>query len=122
MTRVVGNDGREKSIINVHLASGNENAALRAKQLDYLADVVRAESKGPPAREVVVQGDFNDSTKNVGAALEDAGLRRVVGGKKANGDNFNQVWGSAGLDTDTSAQVKADGVTDHKYAGYTVLR
>ncbi|QDE71136.1 hypothetical protein BHS09_31495 [Myxococcus xanthus] len=77
---MVGNDGREKSIINVHLASGNENAALRAKQLDYLADVVRAESKGPPAREVVVQGDFNDSTKNVGAALEDAGLRRVVGG------------------------------------------
>ncbi|NTX35567.1 hypothetical protein HUA78_14055 [Myxococcus sp. CA033] len=122
VTRVVGPDGREKSIINVHLAAGSESSGLRAKQLAYLADIARAEAKGPPARELVVMGDFNDSTKNVGDALEGAGLRRVVGGKKANGDNFDQVWVSGGLDTDTSAQVKTEGVSDHAHAGYTVIR
>ncbi|WP_194869394.1 endonuclease/exonuclease/phosphatase family protein [Myxococcus sp. AB025B] len=120
--RVVGPDGQEKSIINVHLAAGKEGAGLREKQLQFLAEVARAEAKGPPARELVVMGDFNDSTENVGKALEGAGLHRVVGGKKANGDNFDQVWVSGGLDTHNAAQVKTDGVSDHAHAGYPIIR
>ncbi|WP_426731780.1 endonuclease/exonuclease/phosphatase family protein [Myxococcus faecalis] len=122
VTRVVGPDGQEKSIINVHLAAGKEGAGLREKQLQFLAEVARAEAKGPPARELVVMGDFNDSTENVGKALEGAGLHRVVGGKKANGDNFDQVWVSGGLDTHNAAQVKTDGVSDHAHAGYAIIR
>jgi endonuclease/exonuclease/phosphatase family metal-dependent hydrolase len=134
VTRVVGPDGREKSIINVHLTAGGDQSGLRAKQLALVADLARAEGNGPPQREVVVMGDFNDSTKNVGAALEGAGLHRVVGGKKEGINNYDQIWTSGGLDTDTSAQVETGGnvlghihdsqkgVSDHPYAGYTVIR
>lgn len=121
VTRVVGPDGRERSIITTHLAK-NGDKELRAKQLQYLAQVAQAESKGPPAREVMVLGDFNSSTQEVGAALEGAGLHRVVGGKKDTEANFDQIWVSGGTDTDTSAQVKAGKASDHKYAGYTVIR
>jgi endonuclease/exonuclease/phosphatase family metal-dependent hydrolase len=121
VTRVVGPDGRERSIITTHL-SKNGDKELRARQLAYLAQVAQAESKGPPAREVMVLGDFNSSTKEVGAALEGAGLHRVVGGKKETEANFDQIWVSGGTPTDTSAQVEAGRASDHKYAGYTVIR
>ena len=120
VTRVRGEDGQERTIINVHLASADD-PKLREAQLEYLAQVVAAESKGPPAREVVVMGDFNSSTAEVGAAFGKVGLERVVGGAKANGDNFDQVWTTAGVNTQNSAQVETDGVTDHKYAGYTEI-
>jgi endonuclease/exonuclease/phosphatase (EEP) superfamily protein YafD len=134
VTRVVGPDGREKSIINLHLVAEEKNQALRAKQLERVADIVRAESKGPPQREVLAMGDFNDTTANVGKALEGAGLHRVVGGRKEGIANYDQIWTSGGLDTDTSAQVDTGGnalghiadsqkgVSDHPYAGYTVIR
>jgi hypothetical protein len=120
VTRVTGPDGQERTIINVHLASADD-PKLREAQLEYLAQVVAAESKGPPAREVVVMGDFNSSTAEVGAAFESVGLERVVGGSKPGGANFDQVWTTAGLDTHDSAQVDTEGVSDHKYAGYTVI-
>lgn len=122
VARLVGPDGKERTIINVHLAAGKENESLRQKQLAYLADLVRAEAGGSPAREVLVMGDFNDSTTDVGRGLEPAGLRRVVGGKKESFGNIDQVWVTGGMTTDTSAQVKTRGVTDHPHAGYTVLR
>ncbi|MFP2908355.1 endonuclease/exonuclease/phosphatase family protein, partial [Pyxidicoccus sp. 3LFB2] len=137
VTRVVGPDGKEQSIINVHLAAGEENQALRDAQLAYLAQVVEAESKGPPAREVVVMGDFNDTTEHVGEYLGTgeggAGLNRTVGGHNAGIENYDQIWTSSGLDTSHSAQVDTGGswagglfdvfkgVSDHPNAGYTVI-
>jgi endonuclease/exonuclease/phosphatase family metal-dependent hydrolase len=122
VTRVVGPDGREKTIINIHTAAGSDNAELRQRQLEYVAQIVEAESKGPPAREVVVLGDFNDSTANVGNAFEDTGLERTVGGSAATGANFDQIWTSGGITTQNSAQVATNGaISDHENAGYTEI-
>jgi hypothetical protein len=121
VARVMGPDGKERTIINVHLA-GVDNVEERKKQIDYLAQMVKAETQANPGREVVVMGDFNSSTAEVGAGLEGAGMHREVGGKKETGDNFDQVWVTNNANADTSAQVSTDGASDHKYAGYTVLR
>lgn len=123
VTRVVGPDGREQTIINLHVAAGDNeaDATLRQRQLEYVAQLVQAESNGPPAREVVVLGDFNDSTANVAQAFEGTGLERVVGGRAATGANFDQIWTTGGITTENSAQVKTQGTSDHKHAGYTVI-
>lgn len=132
VTRVVGPDGKEQTLINVHLDASNE--AIREEQLKYLAQIVEAEKNGSPPRDVLVMGDFNDSTAAVGEHLEDAGLHRVVGGSNDGIENFDQVWVSSGVETDHSAQVDTGGsalgnlldafkgVSDHPNAGYTVIR
>lgn len=122
VTRIVGPDGREKTVINVHAAAGRDNKELRDRQLAYLAKIVAAERAGPPSRQVVVMGDFNTTVAEVGAALAPVGLHRVVGGQRASIGNLDQVWVSGDVETDTSAQVKTNGTSDHPYAGYTVVR
>jgi hypothetical protein len=121
VARVTGPDGKERTIINTHLASV-DNPEERKKQIDYLAQLVKAETQANPGREVVVMGDFNSSTAEVGTGLEGAGMHREVGGKKETGDNFDQVWVTNNANGDTSAQVNTNGASDHNYAGYTVLR
>ncbi len=120
VARVAGPDGRERTIINVHL-SRNGNADARNRELDYITKIVEAERSADPSREIVVMGDFNSSTAEVGRAFEQAGLHREVGGQKANGNNYDQVWVSNNAQTTSSAQVDTDGASDHQYAGYTVL-
>jgi endonuclease/exonuclease/phosphatase family metal-dependent hydrolase len=121
VTRVVGEDGRETTYINVHTSAG-DSEELRKAQLEYIAQIAEAESKGPPAREVVVLGDFNDSTANVGDAFEGTGLERAVGGGTSGRPNFDQIWTTGGLDTTHSAQVAThQTVSDHENAGYTVI-
>jgi endonuclease/exonuclease/phosphatase family metal-dependent hydrolase len=124
VTRVVGPDGKERTIINVHVAAGEGNKALRDAQLAYIAQLAAAESKGPPAREVVVMGDLNTSTAEVEVFFKKAGLERAVGGTSGGPgevEDFDQVWTTAGLDTHNSAQVETDGVSDHPHAGYTEI-
>jgi hypothetical protein len=121
VARVKGPDGKERTIINTHLSSV-DNPEERKKQIEYLAQLVKAETQANPGREVVVMGDFNSSTAEVGAGLEGAGMHREVGGKKEADHNFDQVWVTNNANTDTSAQVNTNGTSDHDYAGYTVLR
>jgi len=123
VTRVMGPDGREQTIINVHVATSGD-PALRDEQLRYIAQIVEAESKGPPPREVVVMGDFNASTQEVDAQFEagtDTDLERVVGGRSGGRPNYDQIWTTGGVDTQNSAQVDTEGVSDHEHAGYTVI-
>lgn len=122
IARMVGPDGRERTVINVHLAAGRENEALRHKQLAFLAQAIQAEQRGPPARDVVLMGDFNDSVADVGRALEPIGMRREVGGRKEGIRNIDQIWVSQAVHADTSAQVKTNGTSDHPHAAYTVVR
>lgn len=122
IARVTGPDGKERTIINVHLAAGREHEALRQKQLSFLADVISAEQRGPPAREIVLMGDFNDSVSDVGRVLEPIGMRREVGGRTEGIRNIDQIWVSRATEADTSAQVKTNGVSDHPHAAHTVVR
>jgi endonuclease/exonuclease/phosphatase family metal-dependent hydrolase len=121
VARVIGEDGRPKTIINTHLAT-ESHKELRETQLQFLADLARAESQATPPRELVVLGDFNSSRADVKSFFDDAGLHQVVGGPAATGANYDQIWTSKSLPTDDSAQVPTEGTSDHEYAGYTVLR
>jgi endonuclease/exonuclease/phosphatase family metal-dependent hydrolase len=125
VTRVVGPDGRETTYINTHTAAGEGSEQLRQDQLAYIAQLAEAESKGPPAREVVVLGDLNDSTGAVDAAFDstfDGGLNRTVGGDSYGRHNFDQIWTTGGLNTTNSAQVAThQTISDHENAGYTVI-
>jgi endonuclease/exonuclease/phosphatase family metal-dependent hydrolase len=122
VARVVGEDGRPKTIINTHLAT-SDNEELRKAQLQYVSQIVNAERQAQPPREVVVLGDLNSSPQEVEDAFTGAGtgLQKDVGGNKASFGNYDQVWSTPGLNTHTSAQVFTQGVTDHQYAGYTVI-
>lgn len=120
VARVAGPDGRERTIINVHL-SQNKYPEDRERQLEYITKIVEAERSADPSREIVVLGDFNSSTAEIEKAFEDAGLHQEVGGQKASFGNYDQVWVSNNTYTSASAQVETDGASDHLYAGYTVL-
>ncbi|AKI99172.1 endonuclease/exonuclease/phosphatase family protein [Archangium gephyra] len=137
VTRVRNPDGTEQTIINVHVAV--EPEALRDAQLAYIAQLAAAESKGPPAREVVVMGDFNSYSDQVAEHFEAVGLEQVVGGPSEDGANIDQIWTTAGVNTRNSAQVETEvsfdpnpdnqntteretrDTTDHDYAGYTEI-
>ncbi|RKH50978.1 endonuclease/exonuclease/phosphatase family protein [Corallococcus llansteffanensis] len=124
VTRVKGPDGTERTIINVHVAAGKDNKDLRDQQLAYIAQIAAAESKGPPSREVVVLGDLNTSTTEVQALFGKAGLERAVGGTSGGPgeiEDYDQVWTTAGVNTQNSAQVETDGASDHPHAGYTEI-
>lgn len=122
VARVEGPDGVQRTIINLHLSVGRDHEALRQKQLAFVSELIRAEREADPPREVLLMGDFNDDVADVAKGLAPAGMQRVVGGRKDSFANIDQVWVSPGMVTDTSAQVKTRGVSDHPHAGYTVLR
>ncbi|AFE05078.1 hypothetical protein COCOR_03203 [Corallococcus coralloides DSM 2259] len=124
VTRVMGPDGKERTIINVHVAAGEDNKALRDAQLAYIAQLAAAEAKGPPPRDVVVMGDLNTSTTEVQAIFGQYGLQRAVGGTSGGPDeieDFDQVWTTAGVNTQNSAQVDTRDTSDHPHAGYTEI-
>ncbi|WP_375758455.1 endonuclease/exonuclease/phosphatase family protein [Corallococcus exercitus] len=124
VTRVKGPDGQERTIINVHVAAGEENKELRDAQLAYIAQLAAAEAKGPPARDVVVMGDLNTSTSEVQEIFGQYGLQRAVGGTSGDPDeieDFDQVWTTAGVNTQNSAQVDTRDTSDHPHAGYTEI-
>lgn len=124
VTRVMGPDGQERTIINVHVAAGEENKELRDAQLEYIAQLAAAEAKGPPPRDVVIMGDLNTSTTEVQDIFGQYGLQRAVGGTSGGPgeiEDFDQVWTTAGVNTQNSAQVETGGVSDHPHAGYTEI-
>ncbi|RKG71440.1 hypothetical protein D7W79_30795 [Corallococcus exercitus] len=124
VTRVKGPDGQERTIINVHVAADEKNKDLRDAQLAYIAQLAAAEAKGPPARDVVVMGDLNTSTSEVQEIFGQYGLQRAVGGTSGGPgeiEDFDQVWTTAGVNTQNSAQVETGGVSDHPHAGYTEI-
>ncbi|NMO17119.1 endonuclease/exonuclease/phosphatase family protein [Pyxidicoccus fallax] len=137
VTRVRNPDGTEQTLINVHVAV--EPESLRDAQLAYIAQIAAAESKGPPAREVMVMGDFNSYSEQVREHFAAVGLEQVVGGPGEHGGNIDQIWTTSGIDTRNSAQVETEvgfdphpnngnpyerdtrDTTDHDYVGYTEI-
>ncbi len=110
------------SVVTTHLEAGPDAAALRAVQLETVARLAVAERAGPPARELVVLGDFNQSPIEVGAFLGDAGFRLEAGEPDAGIENVDQVWVDAMLQTEAGAQVRTHGASDHPHAACTTLR
>ena len=124
VTRVVDGSGHRTSIINVHLS---HDVAIRGRQLEAIAAIARSEGRGPPAREVVVMGDFNATREEVAPYLESAGLRRTVGSPRApegesNFGALDQIYVSATVETEASAQLQTDGASDHPNGGTTTIQ
>lgn len=117
----VARDGKPLSVIVTHLESAGGDA-LRRRQLERVVAVARAERAGPPARNVVVLGDFNQSPVEAGVVLGAADFLRAVGEPAASLENFDQIWIDAGLNVLSAAQVPTRGVSDHPIAGRVTVR
>jgi endonuclease/exonuclease/phosphatase family metal-dependent hydrolase len=120
VTRIPRYRARTMSVLVTHLESG-DFAALRTRQLDRVLAVARAERAGPPARDVVVLGDLNQSAAECAAQMAAAGLVDAIG-DRAGIAGFDQLWIDPSLQLVAGEPVPTNGVTDHPYAIRAVVR
>jgi hypothetical protein len=119
VTRIPRDDARTLSVLVTHIEAG-DFGALRRRQLERVLDVAKAERDGPPARDVVVLGDLNQSSADGAPLMAGAGLRDAAAALDPT--SFDQIWVDASLDLLEASQLPTDGVTDHIYAVRAIVR
>jgi endonuclease/exonuclease/phosphatase family metal-dependent hydrolase len=103
------------TVIETHLEIA-EFADLSATQLASVLNLARAERSGPPARRIVLMGDFNQATTGREQDLLDAGLRRALDPPGTVGDVDDQIWVDTDLLLLDAAEVPTMEITDHPVA------
>jgi endonuclease/exonuclease/phosphatase family metal-dependent hydrolase len=109
------------TVIETHLEIA-ELPEIRDNQLQRVLAVVRAERAGPPARRVVILGDFNQGTFGHEAELMDAGLRRAVDPPTAVADRLDQIWIDNDLLLLATDELPTMGITDHAVAARATIQ
>lgn len=121
VARVPRVGARALSVLVTHLESADPTGAVRARQLDRVIAVAKAERAGPPARDVVVLGDLNQTARDSASRMTAAGLRLAA----APSDDqavLDQIWIDGSLELVRAGQVPTDGVSDHPFAALAVVR
>jgi endonuclease/exonuclease/phosphatase family metal-dependent hydrolase len=109
------------TVIVTHLEI-NEFLDISANQLARVLVVARAERAGPPARRVIVMGDFNNATIGHADEFTAAGLRRALIPPDGVGDNLDQIWIDDELLLLDADQLPTMGVTDHAVAARATIQ
>lgn len=121
VARIPRAGARALSVLVTHLESADPTGAVRARQLDRVLAVAKAERAGPPARDVVVLGDLNQTARDSTSRMTAAGLRLAA----APSDDqavLDQIWIDGSLELVRAGQVPTDGVSDHPFAALAVVR
>jgi len=121
VTRVPRVGARTLSVLVTHLESADPSGAVRARQLDRVLAVAKAERAGPPARDVVVLGDFNQAASDSAAPMSAAGLRQAAG-PLDDRSVIDQIWIDETLALVGADLVPTGGVSDHAFAARAVVR
>jgi endonuclease/exonuclease/phosphatase family metal-dependent hydrolase len=122
VTRLGRLDAPPLSVVVTHLEIA-AFADINANQLARVVAVARAERIGPPARNVIVMGDFNEGTFGHADALGNIGLRRALEPPSSSlGDRLDQIWVDADLLILDTEQVSTMGLSDHAVAVRATIR
>lgn len=119
VVRTLRANGSPLSILVTHLEAG-EQVALRAQQLQRVLAVAQAERTGPPAREVVVLGDFNQSVNADESQMSSAAFLAATA-QRDGIDGIDQIWVDSSLTLLSSDSVPTGGVSDHPFASRAVV-
>jgi Endonuclease/Exonuclease/phosphatase family len=109
------------SVIETHLEIA-DIPGMGGNQLTSVLAMVRAERAGPPARQVVVMGDFNQATFGRAQSLLDAGLRRALDPPTSVGSVLDQIWVDTDLLLLRTGELSTGGVSDHPVAVRTTIQ
>jgi endonuclease/exonuclease/phosphatase family metal-dependent hydrolase len=120
VTRVPREGARTLSVLVTHLESGTEYGALRKNQLARVLAVAQAERVGPPARDIVVLGDFNQVPADSAEQMAAASLIHATPTK--DGSGIDQIWVDKSLEIVSGGPISTQGVSDHDFAGLAVVR
>jgi hypothetical protein len=120
VTRLERPFGPPLTIIVTHIEVPGASA-VSAHQLSRVLAVARAERAGPPAREVIVMGDFNGSTFGRAADFLAAGLRRAIDPPTSVGDGRDQIWVDFDLIILETYEVPTRGISDHPVAALATI-